>query len=96
MEQTGFEWDEQKDLANSLKHGVSFMEAQYAFFDHDRIIAKDLNHSKLEKRYYCIGKVKNQIITVRFTYRRNKIRIIGAGYWRKGRNVYEEKNNLQR
>lgn len=29
-------------------------------------------------------------MTVRFTYRQNRIRIIGAGYWRKGRDVYEK------
>lgn len=29
-------------------------------------------------------------MTVRFTYRNNKIRIIGAGYWRQGKKVYEE------
>jgi len=28
-------------------------------------------------------------LTVRFTYRGSVIRIIGAGYWRKGRKIYE-------
>jgi hypothetical protein len=32
------------------------------------------------------------IITVRFTYRYGKIRIFGAGYWRKGKKEYEKKN----
>ena len=56
------------------------------------IIAEDLNHSQKEKRYYCFGKVGNEIITVRFTYRGSVIRIIGAGYWRKGRKIYESQN----
>jgi len=30
-------------------------------------------------------------MTVRFTYRRNKIRIFGTGYWRKGKKIYERK-----
>ena len=34
------------------------------------------------------------IITVRFTYREGKVRIFGAGYWRKGRKRYEQQNNL--
>lgn len=34
------------------------------------------------------------IMTVRFTYRNNKIRIIGAGYWRKGKKLYEEENQI--
>jgi hypothetical protein len=33
-----FEWDEQKDRENQLKHGVSFAAAQYAFADPNRII----------------------------------------------------------
>jgi hypothetical protein len=35
-----------------------------------------------------MGKVKGGIMTVRFTYRDRKIRIIGAGYWRKGKKTY--------
>jgi predicted RNA binding protein YcfA (HicA-like mRNA interferase family) len=33
---------------------------------------------------------RDGILTVRFTYRKNKIRIIGAGYWRKGKEIYEK------
>ena len=35
-------------------------------------------------------------MTVRFTYRGKVIRLIGAGYWRKGRKIYEEENKIQR
>ena len=89
-----FEWDEQKDSANRLKHGVAFYEAQYAFADPDRVIVEDLEHGKDEERFFCIGKIKNEIMTVRFTVRDGKIRIIGAGYWRKGRKIYEQKNKI--
>lgn len=87
---TQFEWDENKDIENKLKHGVSFYEAQEAFLDPERIIAKDIEHSKTEQRYYCFGKVGEGVMTVRFTYRENKIRLIGAGYWRKGKKIYEK------
>ena len=87
-----FEWDEIKDLANQAKHGVSFLKAQYAFLDPHRVIAEDLSHSSREKRYFCFGEVGGGIMTVRFTWRANRIRIIGAGYWRQGRKIYEEKN----
>ena len=40
----------------------------------------------------CIGKVAGGILTVRFTHRKRKIRIIGAGNWRKGKKIYEEEN----
>lgn len=94
MELVTFEWDEIKNRINLEKHKVSFDEAQLAFFDPRRIIAQDLEHSRIEKRYFCFGKVDQYILTVRFIYRENKIRIIGAGYWRKGKKIYEEKNHL--
>ena len=85
-----FEWDEEKNKQNQRKHGVPFDLAQYAFGDPDRVIAEDISHSQTEKRYYCIGRVGDGILTVRFTYRKNRIRIIGAGYWRKGKEIYEK------
>jgi len=56
-------------------------------------VTKDKKHSDKEERYFCYGKVGKKIITVRFTYRDDKIRIIGASYWRDGKEIYEEKNN---
>ncbi len=85
-----FEWDEQKNQHNILKHSVSFKTAQHAFLDPKRIIAKDISHSEKEDRYYCFGAVKEGILTVRFTYRTTAIRIFGAGYWRKGKAIYEK------
>ena len=91
MKKVKFDWDEVKDKQNQEKHGISFELAQYAFAGPNRVIAEDLNHSQVEKRYSCFGKVGNGIITVRFTFRSNLIRIIGAGYWRKGRRIYDSK-----
>ncbi len=91
---SSFEWDEIKNILNMQKHGISFEEAQYAFNDKYRIIAKDLEHSIDEERYYCFGKIQNDVVTVRFTYRNNIIRIIGAGYWRKGKSIYEKENKI--
>ena len=92
--QSDFEWDSAKDLINQQKHSVSFALAQLAFLDHQRIILEDLEHSADENRYYCLGKVTDGILTVRFTYRKSKIRIIGAGYWRKGKKIYERENKI--
>jgi hypothetical protein len=89
VDKAGFEWDEHKNRDNQLKHGVSFSLAQYAFADPNRVIAEDLGHSQSEQRYFCFGKVGDHIMTVRFTYRKGSIRIIGAGYWRKGKEIYE-------
>ena len=90
-----FEWDPRKDEINQARHGVSFTEAQYAFADLQRIVAKDVKHSKLkEERFFCFGKTEQGILTVRFTYRESKIRIFGAGYWREGKLVYERQNKI--
>ena len=89
-----FEWDSAKDLLNQEKHGVSFALAQLAFFDQNRVILEDLEHGDDEKRYYCLGRVSGGIMTVRFTHRKRKIRIIGAGYWRKGKKIYERENKI--
>lgn len=93
MKKTRFECDPEKDEENQNQHGVSFALAQYAFADPERVIAEDIAHSKTEKRYFCFGKVNGGILTVRFTYRGGVIRILGAGYWRKGKAIYEREND---
>ena len=87
-----FQWNEKKNQENIQKHGIPFEIAQYAFKDPKRIIVEDLEHSKKETRYFCFAKLENEIITIRFTYRNNVIRIFGAGFWRKGRKIYEKTN----
>ena len=96
MSKSNFEWDETKNLENQRKHGVSFYQAQFAFLDEYRVIAEDLAHSQKEKRYFCFGlnQDRNGVLTVRFTYRSEYIRIIGAGYWRKGKKTYEQANSI--
>ena len=96
MEGTRFDWDVKKDKENQRKHGIPFVVAQRAFLDPHRVIAEDVSHSTEEDRFYCIGKVDEGIVTVRFTYRDDIIRIIGAGYWRRGKKIYEEKNQIHR
>jgi uncharacterized protein len=94
MKTPDFEWDDNKNQENILKHGISFIEAQEAFKDDKRIILADIRHSGNEQRYYCLGKVYGEIMTVRFTYRAGSIRIFGAAFWRKGKKHYEEKNRI--
>lgn len=89
-----FEWDDTKNDANKKKHGISFEEAQRAFDDHRRVIVEDISHEKGEKRFFCLGMVEGNVMTVRFTMRGRKIRIFGAGYWRQGKKRYEKENHL--
>ena len=92
MKKTKFEWDSNKNFINQEKHNVSFERAQHAFADTNRVIAEDIDHSVDEKRFFCFGEVDGGILTVRFTYRDDIIRIFGAGYWRKGKKIYEKNN----
>ena len=96
MAKTRFEWDSKKDEENQEKHAVSFAEAQFAFADSKRVIAEDASHSSSENRFFCFGRVSDGVLTVRFTYRENVIRIFGAGYWRKGKQIYERENQIHR
>ena len=92
MDKMRFEWDPKKDRENQKAHGVPFELAQYAFADPNRVIAEDLAHSQKEKRYFCFGIVGEGVLTVRFTIRGSQSRIFGAGYWRKGKKIYEKEN----
>lgn len=90
-----FDWDPRKDAENRKKHGVALEKAQYAFADPNRVIARDITHSTArEDRFFCFGDIGDETVTVRFTYRKNVIRIFGAGYWRKGKRIYERQKKV--
>lgn len=87
-----FEWHEGKNQQNIAKHDLSFHEAKHVFSDDKRIVVLDQKHSIHEERYFCIGKTRSgKIATVRFTIRESRIRTIGAGYWREGKKLYEQR-----
>lgn len=88
--ESSFIWGFEKELENFYKHGVDFVTAAKVFEDPHRKIYIDSKHSEGEERFFCIGKAGDRVLTVRFTYRGDRIRIIGAGYWRKGVRLYEK------
>ena len=59
-----FEWNPYKAAENQRKHGVSFAQAQTAFLDSGRVIARDLEHSRAELRFYCFGRMADGVLTV--------------------------------
>lgn len=74
-----FEWDENKNKINIEKHGLSFTLAARVFFDEDAIKKLDKKHpTKQESRYKIVGEVGNKLISVVYTKRNKKIRIITA------------------
>lgn len=68
---------------------------QPAFHDPKHLISIDEGHSGEETRLFCIGRTVRGILMVRFPYRGNTIRIIRAGYWRKGRRLYGKENPIE-
>ncbi len=73
-----FEWDDDKAARNYIKHNVSFEEAAKAFLDP---LAKDDLDDRMdygEERFVHIGMVGNRLLTVIYTERGDKIRIISA------------------
>lgn len=71
-----FEWDENKNKKNKLKHKISFEDATKVFDDDKRLqYAVDRNE---ERRYITIGKALKVIITVVYTIRNFAFRLISA------------------
>lgn len=72
-----FEWDEEKNILNKKKHGISFETAAYVFKDQNYIEMYDFEHSIEEDRYIAIGCVGDVLFVV-FTERKANIRLISA------------------
>ncbi len=76
-----FIWDQNKNLANIKKHGISFEEAENVFFDDNARLIPDPEHSISEERFIILGVTnKLRFLVVVHTYKEddNVIRIISA------------------
>ena len=76
-----FDWDENKNESNIKKHGISFEQAQFVFFDENAIVEYDDEHSEGEDRFVIIGAdIDFKILMVCHCFRRNDeiIRILSA------------------
>lgn len=72
-----FEWDDQKDKANQLKHKLSFSEASRIF--DNAVLTKEDNREYTEKREISLGEIDGiVVIMVVHTRRDERIRIISA------------------
>ena len=70
-----FEWDENKNQKNILKHGINFILAE-KFFSGQYLVKTDNRKSFGEERLVAIGELEDRIIAVVFTRRRINIRRI--------------------
>ena len=81
MEQLSFTWDENKNLKNQNKHGVSFEEAKAVFYDEHALEYYDPDHSHKEDRFVLLGmSTVTRLLVVCHCYRSQGgiIRIISA------------------
>jgi hypothetical protein len=83
--------DDAKDRANRVKHGVSFARAQATFFDpktrHRRGSGAQRRGAAIlllwrRRWWHHDGAIHSSC----------RIRIFGAGYWRKGKRIYEQQS----
>ncbi len=77
-----FEWDEEKDRRNRLKHDLSFDEAKQLFLSGvDYLEIFDERHSDFEDRFMAIGPIMRGIIIIVWTEGDdNAIRMISARF----------------
>jgi len=82
MENIKFSWDEEKNITNIRKHGISFIEAAKVYFDPIRLEFYDEEHSTLdEERWIIIGNTEMKILfVVIIKQAENLIRIISARF----------------
>ena len=87
-----FDWDEGNLGKNELEHNVKWLECEQVFFNKPLLFLKDTVHSISEDRYYAYGKTDSErFLTIVFTIRMNKIRVISArDMSKKERNYYEK------
>jgi uncharacterized DUF497 family protein len=71
-----FEWDENKNEINKLKHNIFFEKAKFIFEDFNKIIFESENN--IEKRFIILGEIFDLLYSVVYTIRNERIRIISA------------------
>lgn len=94
MDTIKFEWDEDKNFINQIKHGVSFEEAKTVFFDEYALLDYDKKNSIGEDRFRILGiSKKGNVLLVAHCTRQNDtiIRIISSRHA-----TSNEKKNYER
>ncbi len=86
-----FEWDENKRIANLVKHNVDFFDAER--FDWSSAIETiDTRLSYDEERWIALGFIDNRLHVLIYTFRGDNIRLMSLRKANKReRNYYEEK-----
>jgi uncharacterized DUF497 family protein len=78
MQSDEFEWDDAKAEANFRKHKVRFEHAAEACEDPYALIELDDSEDYGEDRFLLIGRAADGVLTVVYTERNGRFRIISA------------------
>lgn len=89
---SSFNWDKGNLNKNWKQHKIANEETEQIFFNEPLKVFEDLRHSAIEKRLVAYGKTdEERPLTVVFTLRQGKIRVISArNQSKKERKVYEK------
>ena len=88
---TGFEWDTGNADKNWQLHQVSQPECEQPFFSRPVLVAPDVGHSQMERRYALLGQTNGgRLLSIVGTVRGTLVRVISArDMSRRERRVYE-------
>jgi uncharacterized DUF497 family protein len=78
MSDGDFEWDATKARRNYQKHGVTFHVARKAFADPFMVEILDEREDCGEERFLLIGMADDQLLSVIYTERQGRFRLIPA------------------
>jgi uncharacterized DUF497 family protein len=70
-----FEWDQQKNELNRVKHSIDFDDAVEIFYGAVLLRRSDRNN---EERWIAVGSLEGRLIAMIFAWRANVVRIISA------------------
>ena len=77
LNNASFEWDEEKDRINFIKHGIHFRTAAKVFLDPNKLIRENEEHPE-ELRYDILGRVGKILFVVCAFREENTVRLISA------------------
>jgi uncharacterized DUF497 family protein len=78
MNDDDFEWDDRKAAINLRDHKIGFPEARRVFDDVFALLEQDLSEDYGEDRFLATGMIGHRLVTVVFTERGERTRIISA------------------
>jgi uncharacterized DUF497 family protein len=73
-----FEWDDDKAAINFIVHRVAFPFAAGVFLDSDCVVFDASRREDAEDRLKAVGRVGRRLLSVVFTFRDGRRRIISA------------------